>query len=59
MATDYLQEDWECMVDKVKQVTEVAPEISQELGGRGFGKKDLIVKITNQLSRIKGLRELK
>ena len=38
-------------MDEVKLEVEVAPAISQKLGGRGFGKKDLIVKITNQLSR--------
>lgn len=38
-------------MDEVKLEVEVAPEISQKLGGRGFQKKDLIIKLTNQLSR--------
>lgn len=38
-------------MDEVKLEVEVTPEVSQKLGGRGFQKKDLIVKLTKQLSR--------
>jgi len=38
-------------MDEVKLEVEVAPEVSQKLGGRGFQKKDLVIKLTNQLSR--------
>ena len=38
-------------MDDVKLEVEVTPEVSQKLGGRGFQKKDLIARLTKQLSR--------